>query len=345
MNNGKITVYSYFGEKFGPTQIYKAVSFLSTTLSNWEHALGKKLLIATTEYSSENFQKQFQILQRILEEEKLPFSSGDLGEYIRTGFKNKKSSSDEVEARLRQAQLAFLGNQIKDQNLYDIVEGIKREGKEVSENNLKSVLEYDEIRLREELEKSKDEAEALKKEIQSLKGDLRDTIKDEKAAARATIAISNTTEFWSDRKNQGNSSAFILGISFAICLLLLVTLLGFIHPYTKKSLESVELSGTWADVIFLFEPLSWPLGLTLLSVWVLRLIARQFLTARHATYDASERLAILQTYEAQLGGENTINEKEREIYAIALSRKSQDGLVSDDGLPLEAVLKLINRSN
>ncbi len=67
-------------------------------------------------------------------------------------------------------------------------------------------------------------------------------------------------------------------------------------------------------------------------LWYLRLQMRVFLSERHLSLDASERMAFAETYLSLLKGGEVSREHETVVLS-SLMRPTQDGIIKDEGGP------------
>lgn len=95
------------------------------------------------------------------------------------------------------------------------------------------------------------------------------------------------------------------------------------------------------------KPDAWKLAILgfvgVLGVWVARLIVRMFLSDRHLSIDAEERVTMVQTYLALMEDKKVPTDEDRKLILQPLFRPASDGIVKDEGLPHPA-LELLTRS-
>lgn len=95
------------------------------------------------------------------------------------------------------------------------------------------------------------------------------------------------------------------------------------------------------------KPEAWKLAILgfvgVLGVWAVRLIVRMFLSDRHLSIDAEERVTMVQTYLALMEDKKVPTDEDRKLILQPLFRPASDGIVKDEGPPHPA-LELLTRS-
>lgn len=149
------------------------------------------------------------------------------------------------------------------------------------------------------------------------------------AAFKENMTLRAPVAYWEEQRKSHTELAAKMGLAVAVSMGCLTFLLGVIVVWvlnTKKAGSSPE---AWRVAV---------LGLIgVLGIWAVRLIVRLFLSHRHLSHDASERVTMVQTYLALYEGKTAPTEDDRKIVLGALFRPATDGIVKDEPIPNPAL--------
>lgn len=81
----------------------------------------------------------------------------------------------------------------------------------------------------------------------------------------------------------------------------------------------------------------------LFTVWGMRILVRMLLSNLHLRTDAEERAVMVETYLALIEGGQVTEKEGRELILTALFRPASDGIVKDEGMPMN-VFELLTRT-
>lgn len=356
MPDDKVTVYSFFGESYGPVYKYDAADFLRKGLKSWENILGFNFV--PDDHSGSKFAETYPDLMEMYNNLQLPFFSDSLGRYIQTAYSDYPSSESDIKVRLSEAQRAWRGELIANEPLRSILEDLKRAAPpEIWGNNSERVVQaarneqtdYPKKGPRKdslsgEIKSLRDEIEALKKQLDPETEQSKDRIEsaarahiddfDEKLAeaqanAVTAIATGEPAAYWQTRVDEANERAKRVAWLFLATISAAAGSAAYLSYWTTRRIGTDS-----PDLISGLGYYLAPLAIGALGFWILRLIARQYLAARHMAHDAGERLVIIKTFLALLQEPGAINDEARQIFIAAVARKSGDGLITDDAAPL-----------
>ena len=148
---------------------------------------------------------------------------------------------------------------------------------------------------------------------------------------RSKIALQAPIEYWQRKRRAHRGFAGVLGFFSLVGVAVVGTMLyGEIDkllgaPDSGQTTGAIPHAPEWRiAVLVLFGTL---------SVWVLRILVRMFLSQLHLAADASERMTMVNTYLALKEGGNTFADEDLRLILQALFRPTSDGLVKDDALP------------
>lgn len=196
-------------------------------------------------------------------------------------------------------------------------------------------------------------AKTFKKNLEHWEGEFKST--HEKFVVQ--LKYKAPVELWEERAKGHRIRAISALVAFvffltAFCigLVFLVFWNGelIVDTFTQQTCRTVDQAIICGPGFSYLGPLSVStiLLISSLSLWVLRMIHRSYLSESHLAKDASERKAFAQTYYALIEDDNVSTDQES-IVLGALFKPTQDGLVKDDesGLDLSAIAILANRLN
>jgi hypothetical protein len=94
------------------------------------------------------------------------------------------------------------------------------------------------------------------------------------------------------------------------------------------------------------NPKHWEVGVvvvaTFISVWLIRILVRLFLSHQHLATDAAQRITMVQTYLSLSQEAGGVAKEDRSIILQQLFRSTSDGIVKDDGTP-PGLLEFLSR--
>ena len=146
------------------------------------------------------------------------------------------------------------------------------------------------------------------------------------------LALRAPVTYWSDKGEAHGKWARQWGIAFGVFLLVAGGILVYLFHELSGGFKTIELSTVAA-----FGVLAVPM------FWLLRVLARNFLSNVHLKTDSDERVVMLQTYLSLLR-EGKLSDKERELALGAIFRPSATGIVADDAPPTN-LADLLGRTN
>lgn len=170
-----------------------------------------------------------------------------------------------------------------------------------------------------------DHISAFNLEIDRSKKDLENITRtyEEKLKLQAPV------KYWA-KKRKGH---LLLAIGFGVACLVTMTLAGwYIGSQIHALLANLDPGAT---------PEYWKLGglfvLATLSVWVIRILVRIFLSHVHLEADAAERMTMVQTYLALVRRGQGPKDEDRQLILQTLFRPAVTGIVKDDAAPVSLI--------
>lgn len=156
------------------------------------------------------------------------------------------------------------------------------------------------------------------------------------------MTVAAPVDYWEDKRKKHARWA---KWTFAVSILAIIGIGWFLSDRLEKVFNlnvSVNPQADMTPLGFLLQSSSlWHIGtfvlLTTLSLWVVRIIVRLFLSHTHLENDAAERVTMAKTYLALIR-DGALNNKENiGTVLAALFRPTGDGIVKDEGLPPTAM--------
>lgn len=152
---------------------------------------------------------------------------------------------------------------------------------------------------------------------------------------REKMALRSSVEYWSSRANRHRDRAEnLLKVTF-VSIAGLAVVVGIGTCLVFRTSVDPGKPDAWKLAILGF--------VGVLGVWAVRLIVRMFLSDRHLSIDADERVTMVQTYLALMEDKKVPTDEDRKLILQPLFRPASDGIVKDEGLP-HPVLELLTRS-
>jgi len=325
MYEDKVTYVSGFGERFGPVDRGMADAFIKTGLETWCQRLGlpkpEKFDVNTP------LEEQLRVYGAALHNLNVPFMGGVLGKVI---LGNYNDDPEVVKERLKQAREAWSGKAIDSKIIEHEVKVLLNSDQRsepifIYENAFEQKerdLKIKEKEISQKEEKISDLVRAEKENItdhaDSLKSDFIEKLNLAILQVSSEKTLEKANKFWTDRKKSGNYQAIVFGIIFISGLIAAGVGSWVLSKSAKADLSALYSTGceSCMTLIQQITPFLLPATIGALAIWFLRLIARQFITARHQAYDAGERLTTLDTYLAllKMEGQHAITDKERVLF-------------------------------
>lgn len=171
-----------------------------------------------------------------------------------------------------------------------------------------------------------------------------ETLKDkhtkEMAAIRESFRVGQgmraPVEYWRRKQVQHGRAVtafgYAVGVGMAFSLFLLIWL----------------AISVLADVPAGTPPALWKIATlsltTLFALWGMRILVRMLLSNLHLRTDAEERAVMVETYLALIEGGQVTEKEGRELILSALFRPAADGIVKDEGMPLN-LFEILTRTS
>lgn len=212
---------------------------------------------------------------------------------------------------------------------------------------------YDEIvgqkdELLEELKKAKDENNSINQELKNLKITITKKFDEEfnrhKTKMEASekfyeseLAVKKAVTYWTDKAKNHKNYSIVFGIASG--LLMIATIISIISfgkyiiglnldssdGVVKRLLTESGALQIWVYAVFL--------GALTLTVWIIRLLVKIFLSNLHLLSDAKERETMIMTYLAFEREEQVLNKEDKDLILPSIFRVSSNGIIKEDSPP------------
>jgi hypothetical protein len=115
-------------------------------------------------------------------------------------------------------------------------------------------------------------------------------------------------------------------VIFSLLVLVVTYICGWILLHSNISNGASEVANTIYVGGFIA-------AVTAISLWVVRIVMRLYMSQHHLTIDAEERAAMLKTFLA-LSEEKKVGDTELGLILSAIFRPTPDGIIKDEGVPM-----------
>jgi hypothetical protein len=191
-------------------------------------------------------------------------------------------------------------------------------------------------KLQEQLSSDRLEIDAVIAEFVNDGNSAVDSVKSTEKAYLEQMRLQAAVTYWSTEATKHRRSESKIRkwlITYAIgAVLAIVGLLLLLSHFAANSTDLVQyVKYTAIGVLF-----------TTVTIWVGRILLRLFLSERHLSIDAEERVTMVQTYLA-LTKESKLEPADRPLVLANLFRSGTDGIVKDDGSPDTMLTAILGR--
>jgi|GEM_PF-4281023 len=168
------------------------------------------------------------------------------------------------------------------------------------------------------------------------------TIKDDyqntKKAFEKDMELKASVSYWQSQAEKYSTRYKLFGfIAFILAIVLLISLYEYIQvPFIYSIIDNNISKGIILDAE---EKMNWNLithfgfliFLTSISIWIIKIIIKLFLSSYHLYIDAEERTVMIKTYLALTNeGKNFISENDKIIILNSLFRTTPFGIIKED---------------
>jgi len=174
---------------------------------------------------------------------------------------------------------------------------------------------------------------------------------------REKMALREPVEYWSKKQSEHATTAkywawaalalFVGGVIGLVCFASSSRSTEVVAQVLAIEGVKTEDIGTLSSYLWLANSIRLAV-LSLMLVWPLRIFIRNYISQNHLATDAAERVVTIKTYLAMLNDPALRDDLELRKNALPLAlervfQKANDGIVQDDGAPVDAVLAAIRR--
>lgn len=154
-------------------------------------------------------------------------------------------------------------------------------------------------------------------------------------AFRVRMGLHAPVDYWKKKRAQHHRAVEVFGYAVGGGMALGLFLLIWLAVSVLSDVPAGKPPALWQVAV---------LSLTsLFTVWGMRILVRMLLSNLHLRTDAEERAVMVETYLAMITGGQVTEKEGRELILTALFRPAADGIVKDEGMPLN-LLEFLTRS-
>ncbi|PCI07012.1 hypothetical protein COB72_10980 [bacterium] len=167
------------------------------------------------------------------------------------------------------------------------------------------------------------------------------------SAYKASKELTEPIEYWETKRRRHRRTAFVFlvflgGVGFAIYCLWEMAF----EMLTKNTSVAVAATET-SEAVARVDPPLWLLGLvasiSLVIIWIIKILVRLLLSNIHLAEDADERIVLINTYITMLRMDGVSAGSAKEKLYDSIFRTASTGLIHGDGMPNLLHTKVINK--
>lgn len=144
------------------------------------------------------------------------------------------------------------------------------------------------------------------------------------------LALQAPVEYWSERSSLNYFWALILGIIFFTSMIIVI---GNFEPMAKDVSNALDEKN--------YYPLLQFATLAVLGLWLLRIIVKIFYSKLHLAEEAKEKEMFIKTYLSLLRDTDGVKEEDRHLILQSIFAPSKNGIIQDDGLPMNVIENIV----
>lgn len=145
------------------------------------------------------------------------------------------------------------------------------------------------------------------------------------------LALQAPVDYWSNRSFWNYITAGILGVIFFISVCIIIA-------NFEPTAKDVALGITNKD----YYPLIQFGSIALIAIWLLRIIVKIFYSKLHLAEEAKEKEMFIKTYLSMLReSEGIKDESDRHLILQSIFSPSKNGIIQDDGLPMNVIENIV----